>query len=85
MVFKHQLDEWPPFAELVLLGLQWLAISIPGIIIAGKVVSALHYDSLASQIVYLQKLFFMVSVTLFDRCSCGVIAYLLSWVLPRFS
>jgi hypothetical protein len=23
VVFKHQLDEWPPLAELVLLGLQW--------------------------------------------------------------
>jgi hypothetical protein len=26
MVFKHQLDEWPPFAELVLLGLRWFPL-----------------------------------------------------------
>lgn len=71
MEFKHQLDEWPPFAELMLLGLQWLAISIPGIIIAGKVVGALHYDSPASQTVYLQKLCFMVSLTLFAQIMLG--------------
>jgi xanthine/uracil permease len=71
MEFKHQLDEWPPFAELLLLGLQWLAISIPGIIIVGKVVSALHNDALASQIVYLQKLSFMVSIALFAQVMWG--------------
>jgi hypothetical protein len=26
VVFKHQLDEWPPLAELVLLGLQWFPL-----------------------------------------------------------
>jgi xanthine/uracil permease len=71
VVFKHQLDEWPPLAELMLLGFQWLAISIPGIIIVGKVVGALHYDTLAGQIVYLQKMSFMVSLALFAQVMWG--------------
>lgn len=71
MEFKHKLDEWPPFPELMLLGFQWLAISIPGIMIVGRVVSALHNDSLAGQIVYLQKLSFMVSITLFVQVMWG--------------
>jgi xanthine/uracil permease len=71
MVLKHQLDEWPPFPELVLLGLQWLAISIPGIIIVGKVVTALQCATFADQSVYLQKLSFVVSTTLLAQVVWG--------------
>jgi xanthine/uracil permease len=71
MEFKHQLDDWPPFAELMLLGLQWFAISIPGIIIVGKVVNTIHCNALAGQIVYLQKLSFMVSIGLFTQVMWG--------------
>jgi len=71
MDFKHQLNEWPPFEELLLLGLQWFAISIPGIIIVGKVVSILHNDAMASQTIYLQKTSFMVSITLFAQIMWG--------------
>ena len=71
MKFKHQLDEWPSFSELLLLGLQWFAISIPGIIIVGKVVSVLHDNAIAGQVIYLQKMSFMVSVTLFAQILWG--------------
>jgi len=71
MDFKHQLNEWPPFTELLLLGLQWFAISIPGIIIVGKVVSILHNDAIASQTIYLQKMSFLVSIALFAQIMWG--------------
>ena len=71
MEFKHQLDEWPPFTELMLLGLQWLAISIPGIIIVGHVVGAFHHNGDLFHTVYLQKLSFMVSISLFAQIMWG--------------
>ncbi len=71
MRFKYQLDEWPPFTELLLFGLQWLAISIPGIIIVGKVVSIIHGNGIADQTIYLQKMSFMVAVALFAQIFWG--------------
>jgi len=71
MEFKHQLDEWPPFPELILLGLQWFAISIPGIIIVGHVVGALSHSDPTTQTAYLQKLSFMVSISLFAQIVWG--------------
>jgi len=43
MRLRYDLDDAPPLAEFLLFGLQWLAISIPGIIIVGKVVCGLHF------------------------------------------
>ena len=43
-----------PFA---LYGLQWLAISVPTILILGRVLSEIHFDDAPSQILYIQKLF----------------------------
>jgi xanthine/uracil permease len=71
MEFKHQLDEWPPFPELMLLGLQWFAISIPGIIIVGHVVGTLNHSDPTTQTVYLQRLSFMVSISLFAQIVWG--------------
>ncbi len=71
MRFKYQLDEWPPFTELLLLGLQWFAISIPGIIIVGKVVSIIHGNGITDQTIYLQKMSFMVAVALFTQIFWG--------------
>lgn len=71
MEFKHQLDEWPPFLELILLGLQWFTVSIPGIIIVGHVAGALSHSGITVQTVYLQKLSFMVAVSLFAQIVWG--------------
>lgn len=71
MKFKHQLDEWPSFRELLLLGLQWFAISIPGIIIVGKVAGIIHDNTITGQIVYVQKMSFMVSIALFAQIVWG--------------
>jgi xanthine/uracil permease len=61
---KYGLDEMPSFGELLFLGLQWLAIMIPTIVIVGKVVAVLHYSQLAEQIIYVQKVFFIIGISL---------------------
>ncbi len=71
MQLKYKLDDVPPPSELVLFGLQWFAISIPGIVIIGKVVGALHYPEAASQVVYLQKLSFLVGIALIVQVLLG--------------
>ncbi len=71
MHLKYTTDDIPPFPELVLFGLQWFAVSIPGIVIIGKVVGALHYPDGALQAVYLQKLAFMVGIVLIAQVLLG--------------
>ncbi|MEG6615774.1 solute carrier family 23 protein [Peptococcaceae bacterium 1198_IL3148] len=61
---KYRLNEVPPLPELMLLGLQWLAVTVPVLIIIGKVVAELHFNEPLEQIVYMQKLFFVVAVSL---------------------
>jgi len=71
MKFKYGLNEIPPWGHLLLFGLQWLAIIIPIILIMGTAVTSLHPSSLAQQVVYIQKLFFVVAVALFVQVIWG--------------
>ncbi|NMB36241.1 MAG: purine/pyrimidine permease [Firmicutes bacterium] len=69
--FKYGLDEVPPFGELVFLGLQWLAIMIPIVVIIGNIVAGLHFDKLVEQIGYMQKVFFVVGASLLVQLLWG--------------
>ncbi|OPY74476.1 MAG: putative purine permease YwdJ [Syntrophorhabdus sp. PtaU1.Bin050] len=71
MQFKHGLDDRPPFTELLMLGLQWFALSIPTIAIIGKVVGAVQALGPTDQIGYIQKMLFVVSVALFFQILWG--------------
>lgn len=71
MTFKYELNEIPPWRELILLGLQWLVITIPTIIIVGKVVAGLHFSDPLEQTIYLQKLFFVTAITLLAQIYWG--------------
>ncbi|WP_347488980.1 solute carrier family 23 protein [Desulfoscipio sp. XC116] len=68
---KYDLDESPPLTELLLLSLQWLAISIPTIIIIGQVVAVLHFDNPGEQIIYVQKLFFITGLVMLVQLLWG--------------
>jgi xanthine/uracil permease len=69
--FKYSLEDRPPLLELVLFGLQWLALSIPTIVIIGKIVGALQFDGLQDQVVYLQKTSFVTGVALLCQVLWG--------------
>lgn len=62
MELKYGLDDRPGSGEMLLYGLQWLAIGIPSMLIAGKVIAGFHYADAASQILYLQKIFFITGL-----------------------
>jgi xanthine/uracil permease len=71
MQFDYDLDQRPPMWELLLFGLQWAAITIPLIIVLGRVAAAIHHSEPSSQLVYLQKLFFITAGTLLIQVLWG--------------
>jgi xanthine/uracil permease len=64
MRFTYNLDERPPLPELILLGLQWMAIVIPIVIIIGRIVCEVQLDQPAERILFMQKTAFLIAVTL---------------------
>lgn len=69
--FKYGLDDKPPFWKLLIFGLQWLAVAIPMIIIVGKVVAVLHFEDHSRQIVYIQKVFFLIGISILIQVIWG--------------
>lgn len=68
---KYDLDEWPPLTQTLIFGLQWLAITVATVIIIGKVVPGLHFTDFDRQLLYMQKLFFVMAVSLFVQVLWG--------------
>lgn len=71
MQLRYGLDERPPAGELALYSLQWFAVTIPVIIIIGKVAAGLHAQSAADEISYIQKLSFVMAAALFLELTAG--------------
>ncbi|OPX97390.1 MAG: putative purine permease YbbY [Syntrophorhabdus sp. PtaU1.Bin002] len=71
MQFKYGLNDRLPFAELLMLGFQWFALSIPTIAIIGKVVGTVQVLAPIDQTGYIQKMLFVVSVALFCQILWG--------------
>ncbi|MFB3924724.1 MAG: uracil-xanthine permease family protein [Syntrophales bacterium] len=71
MKMKYELDSIPPFIENLLLGLQWFAVAVPIIIIIGKITGSFYLNEPGGQTVYLQKLCFVMAVTLLCQVLWG--------------
>lgn len=71
MKLKYNLDDRPPIFETLVHGFQWLAITMATVIIMGKVLADLHFDDPTRQLVYMQKLFFVMAVSLFSQVLWG--------------
>ncbi|WP_046498356.1 uracil-xanthine permease family protein [Syntrophomonas zehnderi] len=63
MNLKYGLEDRPPLKENLIFGLQWLAVTIPAVIILGKVLGSME-GSMAAEILYMQKLFAVMAVSL---------------------
>lgn len=69
MQLKYNIEDRPPLGEMLLYGLQWLAICIPSIVIVGK---AIPSPGIAGgEVFYLQKLFAVVGFTLLVQIFFG--------------
>lgn len=62
MQFKYGIDERPPLKETLLYGLQWFAAAIPILIILGKITGGFHFTDPGDQLLYLQKLIFVMGL-----------------------
>lgn len=69
MEFTYGIDDRPGPASLLIFGLQWLAVSVPAILIIGKVVADLQPDG--SVIPYLQKLFLLIALVMLAQIYIG--------------
>lgn len=71
MNIRYDIEDKPSIFKLLVFGLQWLAIALPMIIIVGKVVATLHYNNPAQQITYIQKVFFVIGISIFIQVMWG--------------
>jgi xanthine/uracil permease len=71
MQFRYGLDERPPLRETILYGVQWFAVTIPIIIILGKITGSFHFSDVGAQMVYLQKLIFVMAAALLGQIFFG--------------
>ena len=69
MEFTCGIDNRPGPAHLLIFGLQWLAVSVPLVLIIGRVVADLQTDG--SAIPYLQRLFLLVALMLLLQVYLG--------------
>lgn len=70
MNLKYGLEDHPKFPESLIYGLQWLAVTIPAIIILGKILGGTE-GSAAAQVLYMQKLFAVMAVSLLMQIYWG--------------
>jgi len=63
MNLKYGLEDHPPFKENLIYGLQWLAVTIPAVIIIGKLLGSMQ-GSIEGEVLYMQKIFAVMAVSL---------------------
>jgi len=68
---KYRLEDKPSFWRNILFGLQWLAIAMPMIIIVGKIVATLQFDDPNRQLIYIQKVFFVIGLSILVQVIWG--------------
>ncbi len=61
---RYEIDDMPPLLSNLMFGLQWFIIAVISAIILGRVVAGIHFSSLELQVVYLQKLFFLMGLSM---------------------
>ena len=71
MKLEYDLEDSPPLAANLVLGLQWALIAISTIVILGKIVGSIHFGQTQDEILYLQKLFFLTGATLIVQLLWG--------------
>ena len=69
MEFSYGIDDRPGLASLLIFGLQWLAVSVPLVLIIGRVAAGAQAE--AAAVPYLQRLFLLVGLVLLVQVYLG--------------
>ncbi len=64
MELKYSLNSRPGILHLMIYGLQWFAVTIPAVVIIGKVLAGITFPDSADQILYMQRLFFITGAVM---------------------
>lgn len=64
MEIKIGLNSKPGFTDSFMYGLQWFAVTIPAVVIIGKVLAGMTYSDPVLQILYMQRLFFITGLVM---------------------
>ncbi len=70
MNLKYGLEDRPSLKENLVYGMQWLAVTIPSVIILGKILGSMQ-GSLNAELLYMQKLFAVMAVSLLFQIWLG--------------
>jgi xanthine/uracil permease len=60
---RYALDEWPPPTALAVIGLQWLVVLMPGLLVLGEVVAAAQGLSAPERVAFFQRLLLVIALT----------------------
>lgn len=71
MKLRYGLDDRPPAGETLLYALQWLALSLPVVVIIGTVAAGHHGADPGLRTLYLQKAAFVTGLMLLLQALCG--------------
>lgn len=71
MQFRYSLEERPSLKETLIYGLQWFAVTIPIMIIIGRITGSFHFSDAGDQMIYLQKLTFVMAIALAAQIAWG--------------
>lgn len=71
MDLSYKLDDKPPLKYVFLYGLQWFVVAIPIIVILGRVTSEFYSFSAQSQTIYMQRLVFIMGITILVQVLLG--------------
>lgn len=68
---KYGVDEKLSLWDTLLYGLQWLAVSLPTIVVLGQIVAKLHFSDPQAQVNYIQKIFFVMALSMLLQLFVG--------------
>lgn len=71
MQLRYALDDRPSLLVLTALGVQWFAIALPGVVVIGQVLAAVHQLQPGEQVLYLQKMLFLIGLALLFQIMWG--------------
>jgi xanthine/uracil permease len=68
---RYPLDQWPPPAATSVIGLQWLVVLVPGLLVLGEIVSSAQGLAAAERVAFFQRLLLVCGLTQIAQVVAG--------------
>jgi xanthine/uracil permease len=60
---RYELNQWPPPAATAVIGLQWLVVLMPGLLVLGEIVASAQGLNALERVAFFQRLLLLMSLT----------------------